>query len=187
LPSSDQYGDFRDFQTNLRVGQRFDFNYSFSFNNTTNGVGFVDKMNSTDSIIFAKRNVRSLENIVSASYILSNKASLNLRVRHYWSGALNKKYYLLDHNGLLNDYPTYSQNKDQNYNAFTVDMIFIWNFAPGSELDCSWKNTAFTDQSDYNNNYWTNLHNSWINQLNSLSVKILYYINYNKLIKKKVK
>ena len=187
LPSTDQYGDFGDFQTNLRVGQRFEFNYSFSFNNTTNGVGFVDKNNSNDSIIFAKRNVRSLENIVSTSYILSNKASLNLRVRHYWSGALNKKYFLLDQNGLLNDYPTYSQNKDQNYNAFTVDMIFVWNFAPGSELDCSWKNAAFTDQAVFNNNYWTNLHNSWINQLNSISVKILYYINYNKLIKKKKK
>jgi len=185
LPSSDQYGDFGDFQTNLRVGQRFEFNYSFSFNNTTNGIGFVDKNNSNDSIIFAKRNVRSLENIVSTSYILSNKASLNLRVRHYWSGALNKKYYLLDHSGLLNDYPTYSQNKDQNYNAFTIDMMLTWNFAPGSELDCSWKNTAFTDQTTYNTNYWLNLHNSWINQLNSLSVKILYYINYNKLIKKK--
>jgi len=186
MTSSDQYGDFGDFQTTLRIGQRFELNYSFSFNNTTNGVGFVDKTNSNDSIIFAKRNVHSLENIFSTSYILSNKASLNLRVRHYWSGALNKNYYLLDHNGSLINYPSYSQNKDQNYNAFTVDMILIWNFAPGSELDCAWKNAAFTNQSNYESNYFTNLHNSWLNQLNSLSVKVLYYIDYNKLKKKKL-
>lgn len=185
IPSSDQFGNYGDIQATLRIGHQFELNYAFSFNNTTNGVGFVDKNNANDSIIFAKRNVRSLENILSSSYILSNKASLNLRVRHYWSGAMNKKYYLLDQNGSLTDYPAYSQNKNQNYNAFTVDMIFVWNFAPGSELDCSWKNAAFTDQSDYVNNYWTNLHNSWLNQLNSLSVKILYYIDYNKLRKKK--
>jgi len=186
ISNTDQFGDFGDFQATLRVGQRFELNYSFSFNNTTNGVGFIDKNNSNDSIVFAKRKVNSLENIFSSSYILSNKASLNLRLRHYWSGALNKSYYLLDQNGTLKDYPGYVQNKDQNYNAFTIDMILIWNFAPGSELDCSWKNAALSNQSGYINNYWNNLHNSWLNQTNSLSVKVLYYIDYNKLRKKKI-
>jgi len=186
IANTDQFGDFGDFQATLRVGQRFELNYSFSFSNTTNGVGFIDKNNSNDSIIFAKRKVNSLENIFSSSYILSNKASLNLRVRHYWSGALNKSYYLLEQNGTLKDYPGYTQNKDQNYNAFTIDMILIWNFAPGSELDCSWKNAALSNQSGYINNYWNNLHNSWLNQTNSLSVKVLYYIDYNKLKKKKI-
>ena len=186
IANTDQFGDFGDFQATLRVGQRFELNYSFSFSNTTNGVGFIDKNNSNDSIIFAKRKVNSLENIFSSSYILSNKASLNLRLRHYWSGALNKSYYLLDQNGTLKDYPGYAQNKDQNYNAFTIDMILIWNFAPGSELDCSWKNAALSNQSGYINNYWNNLHNSWLNQTNSLSVKVLYYIDYNKLKKKKI-
>ena len=186
LPTTDQFAHFGDFQAMLRVGPRFEIDYSFGFNNTTNGVGFVDKNNSNDSIIFARRKVNSLENIITTSYILSNKASLSLRARHYWSGALNKSYYLLQQNGSLEDYPTYTQNKDQNYNAFTVDMIFIWNFAPGSELDCSWKNVALADQSTYVTNYWTNLHNSWLNQSNSLSVKVLYYIDVNKLRKKKL-
>jgi hypothetical protein len=185
LPTTDQYADFGDFQSTLRVGQQFEFDYSFSFNNTTNGVGFVDKNSANDSIIFAKRNVQSLENILTTSYILSNKASISLRVRHYWSGALNKKYYLLQQNGSLLDNPSYTQNKDQNYNAFTIDMIFTWNFAPGSELDCAWKNAAISDQNTYINNYWTNVHNSWLDQLNSLSVKVLYYIDYNKFKKKK--
>jgi len=179
--TTDQRVDYGDVQATLRVGQRFEFNYSLGLNITTNGAGFVDKNNSNDSIIFAKRNVNSLENILTTSYILSNKANLSLRVRHYWSGALNKSYYLLQQNGSLADYPSYSQNKDQNYNAFTVDMIFTWNFAPGSELACSWKNAALSNQTEYVGNYWTNLHNSGLNQTNSLSVKILYYIDYNKL------
>jgi len=184
-PTTDQYADYGDFQSTLRVGQRFEFDYSFSFNNTTNGVGFVDKNSTNDSIIFAKRNVRSVENILTTSYILSNKASISLRIRHYWSGALNKTYYLLEPNGSVADNPSYTQNKDQNYNAFTVDMIFTWNFAPGSELDCAWKNAAISDQTAYISNYWTNLHNSLLDQMNSLSVKVLYYLDYNKLKKKK--
>jgi hypothetical protein len=185
--STDQSADFVDFQSTLLIGHRFEFDYSFSFNNTINGTGFVDKNSSNDSIIFTKRNVNSLENILSASYILNNKSYLTLRARHYWSGALNKSYYLLQQNGFLKDYPAYSQNKNQNYNAFTVDMIFTWNFAPGSELSCAWKTTALTDQSDYVNNYWTNLHNSFLNQLNSLSIKVLYYIDYNSFKRKKSK
>lgn len=184
-PTIQQYANFGDFQANLRVGQRFQFNYSVSIYNSISEKGFVDKNNSNDSIVFARRNVTSLENILSTSYILSNKASLSLRVRHYWSGAKNKSFYLLQQNGSLDNYPAYAQNKDQNYNAFTVDMIFNWNFAPGSELVCAWKNTAYADQDKYNDNYWTNLHNTWLNQANSLSVKILYYIDCNKYIKKK--
>lgn len=185
-PAIKQYSNFGDFQATLRMGQRFEFNYSFSFNNSINERGFVDKNAANDSIIFTKRNVYSLENILSTSYILSNKASLSLRVRHYWSGAMNKNFYLLNQDGSLNDYPAYTQNKDQNYNAFTIDMIFNWNFAPGSELVCAWKNAANTNQDSFVNNYWANLNNSWLNQFNSLSVKVLYYIDFNKFKSKKI-
>jgi ABC-type transporter MlaC component len=100
---------------------------------------------------------------------------------------LNKSYYLLQQDGSLKDDPAYSQNKNQNYNAFSIDMIFTWNFAPGSELSCAWKTAALTDQSEYVDNYWINLHNSYLNQLNSFSVKVLYYIDFNSLKKKKYK
>ena len=80
---------------------------------------------------------------------------------------------------------TYTENKDQNYNAFTVDTMLKWNFAPGSELVMAWKNAAFADQNRVETNYWSNLRNTWLNQSNSLSVKVLYYIDFNSLKKKK--
>jgi len=184
-PSVSQYSNFGDFQTTLRIGKRFQLSYMISFYNSTNEKGFVDKNSANDSIIFARRNVNSLENVFSTSYILSNKASLSLRARHYWSGANNKSFYLLQSDGSLTDNPSYNESKDQNYNAFTVDMSFRWNFAPGSELICAWKNSAYADQNVFNNNYWNNLHNTWLNQKNSISLKVLYYIDYNKFRKKK--
>ncbi|HEY5591156.1 MAG TPA: DUF5916 domain-containing protein, partial [Paludibacter sp.] len=184
-PSTDQVANYGDLQGSLRLGQRFQIDYALSFNNTINGVGFVDKNSTNDSIIFAKRNVNILENILSTSYVLNNKTSISLRVRHNWAGDRNKIYYLLQHDGSLQDYPTYNKNMDQNYNAFTVDMIFRWNFAPGSELVMAWKNAAYAIQDVVVDSYWNNLRDTWLNQSNSLSIKVLYYIDYNNLKKKK--
>ena len=184
-PSNGQYANYGDLETSLRIGQRFQIDYSFNFNNTLNGFGFVDKSSANDSIIFAKRNVNTLENILSTSYVFNNTTSISLRLRHYWTGDKNNNFYLLDKNGSLNDNPSYSQNKDQNYNAFTIDMLFKWNFAPGSELDIAWKNAAYTNNDVVINNYWENVHNTWLNQRNSLSLKVLYYIDYNNLKKHK--
>ena len=80
--------------------------------------------------------------------------------------------------------PSFSENKDQNYNAFTIDMIFRWNFAPGSELALAWKNAALADHDIVTNNYLTNLKDTWLNQSNSVSLKVLYYIDYNNLKRK---
>jgi len=184
-PSTDQVANYGDLQGSLRLGQRFQIDYALSFNNTINGVGFVDKNSTNDSIIFAKRNVNILENILSTSYVLNNKTSVSLRVRHNWTGDRNKIYYLLQHDGSLQDYPTYNKNMDQNYNAFTVDMIFRWNFAPGSELVMAWKNAAYAEKDVVVDSYWNNLRDTWLNQSNSLSMKVLYYIDYNNLKKKK--
>jgi len=123
-------------------------------------------------------------NTLSTSYILNNKASLSLRARHYWSGVANSNYYLLQTDGSLVENPTYSENKDQNYNAFTIDMIFRWIFAPGSELSLAWKAISYSDENAVIYNYGTNFQKAWLNQTNSLSLKVLYYIDYNSLVKK---
>ncbi|MDP4209836.1 MAG: DUF5916 domain-containing protein [Bacteroidota bacterium] len=185
-PSSDYVSYYGDASARIQLGQHAQFTYSLSFNNAFNNIGFADKTNNNDTIYFAKRNVRMFENILSASYILNNKAGFNLRVRHYWSGNGNKNYYLLLQNGSLKPDPLYSQNKDENYNAFTVDMIFRWIFAPGSELSVAWKNAAYADQNTVIRSYWNNLGKTWINPSNSLSVKVLYYIDYNRVRRQKI-
>lgn len=184
-PTTDLYEDYGDAEATLRLGQRFQIYYALSFNNTINGIGYVDKNGANDSIYFAKRNVTTLENILSSSFVLNNKTSLNLRVRHYWRGADNDIYYLLQQDGALKNDPSYLKNKDQNYNAFTIDMIFKWNFAPGSEFAFAWKNAAFADRDAVIVRYWNNLRDTWLNQSNSVSLKVLYYIDYNNLKKKK--
>ncbi|WP_243348498.1 DUF5916 domain-containing protein [Parabacteroides sp. FAFU027] len=184
-PHTDAYSILGDGSATLRIGQHTQLNYGVSFNNAYNNIGFTDKTDNDSTIVFAKRNVKVLENILSASYMLNNRSGLTLRVRHYWSGNANKNFYYLQRDGNLLSANDYQENEDQNYNAFTVDMIFRWIFAPGSELSLGWKSAALENQDKVITNYWNNLTRYWKSPANSLSVRVLYYLDYNNLRKKK--
>jgi hypothetical protein len=183
-PTTDQVRHSGEVSMNIRVGHHFQMNYDISFSNSNNDRGYVDNNKNEDSIYFTRRDVKILENIFSVSYAINNKATLKLRARHYWSGAKNKQFFLLQNDGLLNSNFSYTHN-DENFNAFTIDMIFRWIFAPGSEMTIAWKNSAYADQHDVVNNYFNNLKNTWTNQTNSLSLKVLYYIDFNSLKRNK--
>jgi len=166
----------------LRLGQRFRLEYDLDLMDLINDLGFTDLTENEDTIYFAKRNVHSLENVLQLSYVINNKMGIFLRARHYWSGADNKAYYRLEEDGSLTPDTDYLENQDQNYNAFSVDMRFRWIFAPGSELSLAWKNTIYDDTRFYHRNYFDNLRNTYdLDQTNSISLKILYYIDYNSL------
>ena len=70
---------------------------------------------------------------------------------------------------------------DINYNAFTIDMVFKWNFAPGSWLTAVWKNIVDAENSMIDN-YFENAESMFAHsQVNSLSLKLLYYIDYQQV------
>ncbi len=109
-----------------------------------------------------------------------------MRVRHYWSGAANQNFFQLQDDGTLKDDYLYFNNKDENYNAINVDLIYRWVFAPGSELSILWTNSEFENTNIVNYNYWENLNKTLkTNRINSFSIKMLYYIDCNNLRKKK--
>jgi len=123
-----------------------------------------------------------------AGFIFNNKSSLSLRVRHYWSRVEYDDYYQLLKSGYLSkpiDYDTYGNDFDANYNAFTIDLQYLWRFAPGSELSIVWKNAINTHSNSIVNNFWENFDNT-INadQINSISFKLLYYLDYQYLKRK---
>ncbi|MBN2612790.1 MAG: carbohydrate binding family 9 domain-containing protein [Bacteroidales bacterium] len=183
---NDQYGFWGSAGVNVRIGSRLLLEYDWNINRQVNARGYVDKNSTEDTIYFAKRNVNTYENILSGSYIFNNKTSLKLRVRHYCSGADNKNYYLLQPNGSLLDALNYTVNHDENYNAFNIDMVFRWIFAPGSEMSVAWKNAVLESGEAVIPGYWKNLKNTWhATQANSISLKVLYYIDYNNLKKKR--
>ena len=70
------------------------------------------------------------------------------------------------------------EETDVSYNAFTIDMVFKWNFAPGSWIVGVWKNIIDVE-GDPINNYFQNIDNMFgDDQINSFSLKVLYYLDY---------
>ncbi len=140
----------------------------------------------THEIIFGKRNLQTVENVFSTVYIFNNLLALDFRLRHYWLLARYNQFYLLEQDGSLGN-TDYTENNDFNYNAFNIDMILRWEFAPGSELAVAWKNAVLTyNQSEITDRFFDNLRNTLDSPAdNSLSVKLLYYLDYLYLQKRK--
>lgn len=110
---------------------------------------------------------------------------ITLRVRHYWSKVRNLAFFTLEKDGSLSGVSNFNQNLNQNYNAFNVDMVYSWRFAPGSEMNIVWKNAIGSFGNTVVDNYFRNIDNTLSSpQNNSISVKILYYLDYLQLRRK---
>lgn len=161
-----------------RANNRLSFIYELNNNRRYDDVGFVNYDSATDTITFGRRDLRTVSNILHTVYKFSNKMSLSFRLRHYWSAAAYKAYYQLDEKGLLNQYD-YPDSHDVNFNAFNIDMVFFWQFAPGSELNLVWKDAVLSKDTYIISDYYRNFRSSFsADQLNTFSLKILYYLDY---------
>ncbi|MCE5330531.1 MAG: carbohydrate binding family 9 domain-containing protein [Bacteroidales bacterium] len=183
-PTTEQASHDFGTEINWRIGQRFSLDYGVNYITSKNEYGFADYNESANSITFAKRVVSTFVNSFQSTYVINNKSGIKMRIRHYWSGVENSDFFLLQNDGSLTDHTSFTGNVNQNYNAFTIDMIFRWIFAPGSELSLAWKTLSYSNENTVDHNYWNNLQKSWLNQSNSISLKVLYYIDYNNIFKK---
>ncbi|MCG8581334.1 MAG: DUF5916 domain-containing protein, partial [Bacteroidales bacterium] len=185
-PDRDQSGNWMGIGLEWNIGQKLALDYELSHSPENNDYGYVS--NSGDTIIhIAQRDLNTIENVLEMAYTFNNKLSLRLRGRHYWSGAENKAFYLLQDDGTLIEDPDYDDNHDRNFNSFNVDMVLRWVFAPGSEMTLGWKNSVFAQDDrmvkDYNDNMEIIRDSP---QINTVSFKVLYYIDYNTLFKNRI-
>jgi hypothetical protein len=188
----DQYGYNLSFGPRFRINDKWLFIYNANIHTSFNTYGYVDDYTQENSggtteqvINFGMRDQQTITNTINTNYIFNNKMSLSFRARHYWSRVEYDDFYTLQRNGDLSEsigYDAYGNEEDYNYNAFTIDMKYLWRFAPGSELALVWKNAIYTSETDIVNNFWDNLdHTMGASQINSISLKILYYLDYQYL------
>lgn len=76
----------------------------------------------------------------------------------------------------------YNGNHNANFNAFNIDIIYKWRFAPGSDLYVVWKNSILENQQRTDLDYWSKLDGLFENpQRNIISVKMIYFLDYNRI------
>lgn len=167
----------------IRVNNKLSFSSFISVNNANGNVGFAEKLDD-ETITFGKRDISTINNIFNTKYTFSNKMGLTFRMRHYWSAAEYDEFYTLGRKGKLLD-SDYNGNEDRNFNAFNIDMVYTYVFAPASEISIVWKNSLASDEDLIRHGYVNNVESlNELPQNNSISVRVLYFIDYSMLMKK---
>ena len=95
------------------------------------------------------------------------------------------QFYTLLDDGNLGD-TDFTGNYDLNFNIFNLDFVYSWEFAPGSYLNVIWKNNIFQADDIRYDDYFDNLNKTFnAPQSNGLSLKVIYYLDYQYLHKNK--
>ena len=172
-----------------RINDKLKLAWEFRYSGKNNDIGYVERTEAEDSIYFGMRNVKTVENTIEASYIFTSRSYLSFRLRHYWSKAdYLDNYYLLEDDGYLDPVYNYAGVDDINFNTFNIDMSYVWRFAPGSELSFVWKNSIYSLSDQLPADFIENLNLTFASpQVNSFSLKILYYLDYQYLRRKSKK
>ena len=176
----------------LRISPRIRFNdklslrYILSIKNRYNDIGFVKdtilENQENYQPIFGIRNTYMLTNVLSASYIVNNKIDLSFKLRYHIDQVQNLEFQTLNNNGYL--LPTSIENVKKseyniNYTTWTSDIALNWWFAPGSQLSLVWKNATDNEDNILINHWRNNVEETFnLEQQNSISLKVIYYLDY---------
>jgi hypothetical protein len=163
-------------QNNYRFNDKFSIGHSINLAPSYNQSGFADISGS--DIIFSRRNRKTIENIFNSKYNFNKRNGITFRLRHYWSEVEAKEFFTLQQDGSLLKNINYNKNHNQNLNIFNIDMVYTWEFAPGSFLNIVWKNSIYSGDQQINESYFKNFNQTVSSpQDNNLSLKVIYYLD----------
>ncbi|RYG08417.1 MAG: hypothetical protein EOO07_25680 [Chitinophagaceae bacterium] len=98
-----------------------------------------------------------------------------------------KQLYDLNSDGTLS--PSKHSNVDiehRNFNIFNIDAVYTPQFAPGSFINIVWKDESFLSNNNVKRGYFKNFDQTFAEpQNNNLSIKVIYFLDYINLKKKK--
>ena len=186
-----------------RFSDKFSLTHSLLYNPAKNDAGFYDRYNQKDGsgndirdangnpvledILFSRRDLKTIENVLSAKFNFNNRSGITFRARHYWSKVHVKELYDLNEDGTLSATAHQSVEKNnRNFNIFNIDAVYTLQFAPGSFINIVWKDASFLADDIINRNYFRNFdHTLEQPQNNNLSIKVIYFLDYVNLKKGK--
>ena len=173
----DQLGVDATVNQTFRFNSKFSISHRLSYYPRFNNMGFATVSGSES--IFGRRKVNTVENILNLKYSFTNKMWITYRMRHYASSVDIKEYFTLQQNGKLAANTTFTGNASQNVNFFNIDMVYTWQFAPGSFLNVVWKNSIYTFDRAIQRDYFKNFGNTVdADANNNLSLKVIYFLDY---------
>jgi len=160
----------------IKLGETAELSLYTNYKHNSGKLGRVHQTNS--EVFVGERRVNTIINTLRMKYQFNNDISLYLKIRHYCSEVDYYKFHLLTSEGYVSK-TNFIGNFDVNQNIFTLNLKFRWNFMPGSEISVVWKNAISKSDNIINKGYFNNLSDILkADQTNSISVKMLYYLDY---------
>ena len=125
--------------------------------------------------------------VLSGIYSFAPRLNLNFRMRHNWSKVPYNSFANVDANG--NPIPRpFIDSVNENVNFFNIDAFLSWDFKLGCNLTIGYKN--WIGDTEMVNGYKYSRYPDNFTQVfkvphgNELTVKFIYFIDYNQLRKK---
>jgi hypothetical protein len=180
--------------TNWGLGFRYRFSNKFNLDLQTNssfeknqlGWAFI-RENNGDPIVGFRDN-KDFTTVLSGTYNFSSKLNLTLRTRHYWNKVNYISLHDVDSKGNLTSRP-FITGLDENVNIFNVDAFLTWDFRLGSKFIIGYKNWLGDEEVaviNGKNSYLKNLGEVFdLRHGNELTVRFIYFLDYNQLRKKR--
>ena len=174
----------------FRVNDHIFMTYVLSHKTEVNNVGrafdsnYTNLYDENENILFSKRDRKTITNVFKASFVVDTKLSFNFKLRHYWSTLQHKEFYILsegklDKSDFIFSDCSHKPLYDINYNSWNIDLNCVWRFAPGSELNLQWKNVLYSLHNNAKLDAVQNINRLFEeSQGNSLSLKLIYYLDY---------
>ncbi len=194
-----RYGiyDFENrFIRNWRVSPRYRINdhwmliYVYSKQQHFNDVGFSTFDPNSAAPVFGRRDVVSHTNVLTVAYSFNPVMSINCRFRHYWGYSKYHEFYNLNDSGELesSEFDGFGSSTtswvNRNFNSFTIDCFYRWNFTPGSECIVAWKWAQIDETNEIPSNLIEDIEQiSDIPQAGSVSLRLVYFLDYRLLTK----
>jgi hypothetical protein len=164
------------FSPRWRINNRWLVSYDLSLNMSDNAYGFATYADDGDPV-FGRRDQITITNSIYSRYMISRDMESDIRARYYRSSVEYFRFYDLLPNGNLMENDI-AEDLNTVFGAFTIDAVLVWRFSPGSELNLTWKNAIYTYGQDPGVTYLEDLRElPSLNQSNSLSLKVLYYVD----------
>jgi hypothetical protein len=168
------------FSPRYRFSNQFSLIYKLDYAKTNNDQGYATEENNTP--VFGQRDRKNYTNSLSGKFSFSTLSSISISLRHYWGTVRYEDvFYDLNSNGTLAP-NNYTANEDLNFNSWNLDINYIWQFAPGSQLIAFYRNAIFNENSNSSLNFTENLERLF-EQPNQhvFSLRLVYFIDYNKV------
>jgi hypothetical protein len=167
-----------------RFSDKFSLIYGVEREYSDHELGYVTTLED-GTIIFGKRERKEVENVLTGKYSFSDRSSLSLALRNYWSPVKYRdQYYTLLENGDLQE-NNYTGENDINFHSWNFDLRYVWVFSRGSELVVLYRNSlldAENEQGQSEENYFNNVSNLFDQPFgHSFSVKLVYFLDYNQI------